>query len=181
MPDSPAAKAGLKQGDIILGFDGSAVGELRELPRLVADADAGDKVDVELWRDQQEKSLSVKIAKLEEPEKVAANDEAPAKSGGESVEPLGMELAKLTPDLRQQLDIPETVEGVVVMDVAAEGPAAEQGLQPGDVIQKVGSESVTTPAEVADLTEAAQADNRNAVLLLINRQGNELFVAVKVA
>jgi serine protease Do len=181
MPDSPAAKAGLKQGDIILGFDGSPVGELRDLPRLVADADAGDKVDVELWRDQEEKSVSVKIAKLEEPEKVAANDEAPAKSGGESVEPLGMELAKLTPDLRQRLDIPETVEGVVVIDVAAEGPAAEQGLQPGDVIQKVGSESVTTPAEVADLAEAAQADNRNAVLLLINRQGNELFVAVKVA
>ncbi len=67
------------------------------------------------------------------------------------------------------------------MDVAAESPAAEQGLRPGDVIERVGSEPVTTPEQVATLAKAAQAENRAAVLLLINRQGDSIFVAVKVA
>jgi serine protease Do len=183
LPDSPAAKGGLKQGDVILGFGGSAIGEMRDLPRVVAATNAGEKVDVEIWRDRKEHSVSIKIDKLQESDEVAANDEAPTptRPGGESVEPLGLELAALTPDLRQQLGIADDVDGVLVMDVAAEGPAAEQGLQPGDVIQQVGSEPVTTPEQVATLAKAAQAENRNAVLLLVNRQGDSIFVAVKVA
>jgi serine protease Do len=183
LPDSPAAAAGLKQGDIVLGFGGSAIDEMRDLPRIVAATAIGEKAEVQIWRDRREQSVDVTIAKLEEPDQVAANDEAPApaRPGAEAVEPLGLELAALTPDLRQQLGIADDVDGVVVMDVAAEGPAAEQGLRPGDVIEQVGSEPVTTPEQVATLAKAAQAENRNAVLLLVNRQGDSMFVAVKVA
>ena len=183
LPESPAAAAGLKQGDIILGFGGAAIDEMRDLPRVVAETEIGEKVDVEIWRDRQDQSVAVTIAKLQESDQVAANDEAPApaRPDAESVEPLGLDLAALTPELRQQLGIAETVDGVVVMDVAAEGPAAEQGLRPGDVIEQVGSEPVTTPAEVATLAKAAQSENRNAVLLLVNRQGDSMFVALKVA
>jgi serine protease Do len=183
LPDSPAALAGLKQGDIILGFGGTAIDEMRDLPRVVAETEVGEKVDVGIWRDRQDQSIAVTIAKLEESDQVAANDAtpAPARPGAESVEPLGLDLAALTPELRQQLGIPETVDGVVVMDVAAEGPAAEQGLRPGDVIEQVGSEPVTTPAEVATLAKAARSENRNAVLLLVNRRGDSMFVALKVA
>jgi serine protease Do len=163
LPDSPAAKAGLQQGDVILAFGDKPVDEMRDLPRVVAETAVGAKVDVKIWRDRQDRSVPVTIAKLQESDQVATNQqppESPAMPGAESVEPLGLQLATLTPELRQQLGIPETVDGVVVMDVAAEGPAAEEGLQPGDVIEQVGSEPVTTPAQVADLAKAAQAENR---------------------
>jgi len=183
MPDSPAAKAGLQRGDVILAFAGKAVDHLRDLPRLVAATPIGGKADVTLWRDHAKQTVTVEVAKLAD-EQVAANDdqpEAPAVPPADTVETLGLTLASLTPDLRQQFGIPETISGVVVTSVADDGPAAKRGLQPGDVIEQVGSDPVATPQQVAKLAKAAHAENRNAVLLLVNRQGDELFVAVEVA
>jgi serine protease Do len=183
MPDSPAAKAGLKAGDVILSFGGKAVDRLRDLPRLVAATPIGGKAEVTLWRDHAKQTVTVEVAKLAD-DQVAANDsqpEAPAASPADTVETLGLTLASLTPDLRQQFGIAETINGVVVTSVADGGPAAKRGLQPGDVIEQVGSDPVATPQQVASLAKAAHAENRNAVLLLVNRQGDELFVAVEVA
>ena len=183
MPDSPAAKAGLQRGDVILTFNGKAVDRLRDLPRLVAAAPIGGKAEVTLWRDRATQTVTVEVAKLAD-EQVAANDnqpEAPAAPAADSVETLGLTLASLTPDLRQQFGIAETINGVVVTSVADDGPAAKRGLQPGDVIEQVGSAPVATPQQVASLAKAARAENRDAVLLLVNRQGDELFVAVEVA
>jgi serine protease Do len=184
LPDSPAAKAGLRRGDIILAFGGQAVDELKDLPRLVAAARVGDKAEVEIWRDHEKQTVAVEIARLKD--EVAANDpragrDQPRPAGSESIEPLGLQLASLTPALRESLGIPAGVDGVVVTDVAEEGPAAAHGLRPGDVIEQVGSKPVTTPEQVASLAAAARAENRGAVLLLVNRQGDEIFVAVKLA
>jgi serine protease Do len=184
MADSPAAKAGLQRGDVILSFAGKAVDRLHDLPRLVASAPIGSKADVTLWRDHAEKTVTVEVAKLSDAQVVAdanANDNAPAAPAADSVETLGLTLTSLTPDLRQEFGIPETVAGVVVTAVADDGPAAKRGLQPGDVIEQVGSDPVATPEQVAKLAKAAHAENRNAVLLLVNRQGDEIFVAVDVA
>jgi serine protease Do len=183
MPDSPAAKAGLKAGDVILTFGGKAVDRLHDLPRLVAAAPVGGKAEVTLWRDHATQTVTVEVAKLAD-DQVAANDnqpEAPAAPASDAVETLGLTLASLTPDLRQQFGIADTINGVVVTSVADDGPAAKRGLQPGDVIEQVGSDPVATPQQVANLAKAAHAENRNAVLLLVNRQGDEIFVAVDVA
>jgi serine protease Do len=183
MPDSPAAKAGLKAGDVILSFGGKAVDRLHDLPRLVAAAPVGGKAEVTLWRDHATQTVTVEVAKLAD-DQVAANDnqpEAPVAPASDAVETLGLTLASLTPDLRQQFGIADTINGVVVTSVADDGPAAKRGLQPGDVIEQVGSDPVATPQQVANLAKAAHAENRNAVLLLVNRQGDEIFVAVDVA
>ncbi len=183
MPDSPAAKAGLQRGDVILSFAGKPVDRLHDLPRLVAATPIGGKAELTLWRDHATQSVTVEVAKLAD-EQVAANDtrpEAPAAPAADSVETLGLTLASLTPDLRQQFGIAETVDGVVVTSVAEDGSAAKRGLQPGDVIEQVGSAPVATPEQVANLAKTARAENRNAVLLLVNRQGDEIFVAVEVA
>ncbi len=183
MPDSPAAKAGLQRGDVILTFNGKAVDRLRDLPRLVAAAPIGGKAEVTLWRDHARQTVTVDVAKLAE-DQVAANDnqpEAPAAAAADLVETLGLTLASLTPDLRRQFGIAETINGVVITSVADDGPAAKRGLQPGDVIEQVGSAPVATPQQVASLAKAARAENRDAVLLLVNRQGDEIFVAVEVA
>ena len=186
VPDSPAAKAGLQRGDVILAFDGKPVDRLHDLPRLVAAAAIGGKADVTLWRDHAKQTVTVQVAKLTD-EAVAANDtgngndNSPSAPESDTVATLGLSLASLTPDLRQQFGIPDTVDGVVVTSVADNGPAAKRGLQPGDVIEQVGSDPVATPEQVAKLAKAAQAEKRNAVLLLVNRRGDELFVAVDVA
>jgi len=186
VPDSPAAKAGLQRGDVILAFDGKPVDRLHDLPRLVAAATIGGKADVTLWRDHAQQTVTVEVAKLAD-DAVAANDtgngndNAPSAPESDTVDTLGLSLASLTPDLRQQFGIPDNVDGVVVTSVADDGPAAKRGLQPGDVIEQVGSAPVATPQQVAKLAKAAQAEKRNAVLLLVNRQGDELFVAVDVA
>jgi serine protease Do len=184
IPDSPAAKAGLQRGDVILAFAGKPVDRLHDLPRLVAAAAIGGKAEVTVWRDRARQTVNVEVAKLAD-EQVAANDNnsdsTPPAAAADSVETLGLTLASLTPDLRQQFGIADTVGGVVVTSVADDGPAAKRGLQPGDVIEQVGSAPVATPAQVASLAKTARAENRNAVLLLVNREGDEIFVAVDVA
>jgi len=194
-PDSPASKADIKRGDVIVGFDSKPVKELRDLTRMVADTPVGQSASLEIWRDGAKQTVTVQIAKLNADQEAAnspADDNNPDDSDngdnggngtvvGQADPALGLSLARITPNARQQFDIPESVKGVVVTDVDADSPAAAQGIQAGDVIEQVAQKEVTTPGEVKTLTAAAREAHRNAVLLLVNRQGNELYVAVKFA
>jgi serine protease Do len=182
-PESPAAKAGLRKGDVIVGFNGQKVDALHDLTRLVADTRAGTKVDMKIWRDKKNETLTVEIAKLKAERIASAEDQPAADDGadGRAVKELGAKLAALTPDIRQQLDIPDEVKGVMITDVDSDGAAAEQGLQSGDIIVQVGQKPVATPADVAAIVDAAVEAKQEAVLLLVNHRGDELFVAVKVS
>jgi serine protease Do len=181
-PGGPAAAAGIQQGDVILSFDGQTVHETRELPRIVAETPAGKRVDVAVWREEQRKTLSLTVAQMKNESQVAsAND-----NGGDQNTPgtanrvLGVQLAELTSDMRQQLGLADDVKGVVVTDVDEQGPAAQQGLRQGDIIEKVSQHHVATPDEVDQLVQRAVRAKKPSVLLLVNRQGNEVFLAVKV-
>jgi serine protease Do len=181
-PNSPAARANLRKGDVIIGYNGQSVDNLHDLTRLVADTPAGRRADIVVWRDKSKATLHVEIAKLKPDQEEASTEApAPANADGTDVKALGARLAAITPETRQEMDIPDDVNGVVITDVDSDGSAAEEGLRPGDIIEQVGQKQVHTPAEVGAIVSAALAAKQDAVLLLVNREGSEVFVAVKVS
>jgi serine protease Do len=181
--DGPAEGAGIRQGDVILRFDGREVEEMRKLPRMVAETRIGKAVDVVVWRKKsgsyQEETLQVTLGELDD-EQVAALTAGPESSSDGTVDALGLELAQLTPELRAQYELSEEVEGVVITEVDAEGTAAEKGLVPGDVIAEVDQEEVRSPAEVAEMVAKAKEEGFRVVTLLVFRRGDPQWVAVKL-
>jgi len=176
-PKGPAAASGLHDGDVILSFDGKPVEELRDLPRLVAGATPGSDAKVRVWRDGAEKSLTVEIGKMpgEEP-RMAAHQPAEA-----SDRVLGLGLAKLTESERARLGLEEDVTGVLVMDVANDSKAAQQGIHAGDVIRKIDGLTVDSPSDVAEAVAKAEKAKRDAVVLLVSRGDDQRFVALSLA
>ncbi len=181
--DSPAERAKLKSGDVIVRFDGKPVEEMRDLPRLVAEVPAGTEVEIGIWRDRAERTVEVEIARLQEEQQVAVGN--PARPGADDSQPhsselLGLTLAAITPDLKERYGLGDAVHGVLVVEVDRDGPAAEQGIQAGDVIEKVAQSAVSSPADVEKLAREAQEAKQKALLLLLNRDGSTLFVAVRM-
>ncbi len=175
--DSPAAKADIRTGDVITEYNGKAVARMKDLPRLVAETKAKAKVNVKVWRDGEERVLSVVIASMPASE-IA---DSTAEQGGEGGGKLGLSLAPITPETRQQYRLPESSQGALIVGVRADSPAAKKGLRTGDVIKMVGQKPVSSPQDVVDQVNEAGAKHRNAVVLLIERSGDARFVAVDLA
>ncbi len=177
-PDSPAAEAKLKQGDVILDFDGKAIGELKDLTRAVAATKAGSKAEVTLWRGGHEQTLQVHIGKQELQQGQAEPGQAPGEPKAETNKQLGALVAPLTDPLRQQLGLAENAEGVAIVGLEPDGKAARQGLAVGDVIEQVDIKQIDSPRGLAQALDGA---GKGTVLMLINRGGAEQYVAVKLA
>nr|WP_306886278.1 Do family serine endopeptidase [Amorphus orientalis] len=185
--DGPAEAAGIEAGDVIVSFDGKRVPSMRDLPRMVADTEIGKEVDVVLLRKGEEVTIPVELGRLEEAEVAEAGettgsgeDEAEAEES-ETREVLGMTLSEITPELRDEYDLDESVEGVVVVGLDPSGPAAEKRVTEGDVIVEVAQETVATPADVAEKVESLTEDGRKTALLLLSNGTGELrFVAVRL-
>lgn len=181
-PDSPAAKADLQPGDVILAFNGSKVMEMRDLPRLVASADPGSKATLDILRQGHEKEISVEIGKLK-PEQVASNDNGDSSgNAGDSSESaaLGARLAVLTPEARLAFNLDDKTKGVVIVDLKDDSPLVDQGLKPGDVIERIGNSDVSDPAEIIRLAEAVKKSDKPVLVMLVNRDGRDHFIAVNL-
>jgi len=174
--DSPAERAGLRAGDVITAYDGHEITELRDLPRLVARTEAERRVDITVWRGGDERTLAVTIGRMPTGERVAGS--GAAERGEEAA--LGLTLETLTPDARERLGLADGREGVVVVGVDRDGPAASKGLRPGDVIRMVGQSPVSSPREVERQVAEALEQDREAVLLLVERDGESRFVPVAI-
>jgi serine protease Do len=179
--DGPAAAAGIAPGDIIVGFAGKPVERSRQLPRLVAATGAGNEVPLTLWRDGKAMPMKVTIGLLD-PRKLAA---APAPAAEEpapeaAVTALGLSLARITPQLRDRYRLGATANGVLVIAVADDAPAAEQGVAAGDIVAMVGRDTVATPEEVVEKIAAARQAQRRSILLRLERKGAGRYVAVPV-
>jgi serine protease Do len=165
-PKSPAAKAGIKQGDIIVSAGGHSIKTVHDLPRLVAATPPGQQLALKVLRDGKQVSLEAAVAQMPENLQQVAG----ARGAEEEATSLGLRLSSIGPELRSKYRIPKDVEGVVVTQVAADSPAAELGIQAGDVIMSLQA--------ARDLKQAAAKGN---VLLLLNRHGQSQFVGLSVS
>ncbi len=159
--DSPADKGGLERGDVIVSYDGHTVEENADLPLLVANTKVGTKVPIDVVRDGKTRTLTVEIAKLDEPE--VASGPAAAKRGK-----WGMALRDLTPDERDRMQL-KAGEGVIVAGVRPDSPAADAGVREGDVILEVNRTPVKTVDEVKKAIVTVAEDKP---LLLLLRRNN---------
>lgn len=180
----PAAEAGIVAGDVILEFDGQAVNAMHELPRMVADEHIGKEVQVKILRKGKEQIVTVKLGRLEDATAAADAGTPPADNPTPPTVitgPLGLTLSDLSPSIRTQFGIKDTVSGVVVTGVADGSAAAEKRLQAGDVIVEIAQEPVATPDDVNKRIDQLKKDGRkSALLLLANKDGDLRFVAVKI-
>ena len=171
-PKSPAEKAGLKSGDVIVEFNGKKVTDSRHLKLEVARAKPGESVPVKLIRDGATKRLELTVKELPGTEHLAKADSRPSKDEGTLN---GVSVADPDRATRQQFDLPDTIKGVVVTDVNPDSAAAEAGLRPGDVIQEINRHAVKSADEAVQLTE--KTDSKKT-LLRVWRNGGSLFVVV---
>jgi serine protease Do len=182
--DGPAEKAGIQAGDVVVTFDGRAVDEMRKLPLMVAETAVDKVVDVVIWRQGKQITLSVTVGELEESEaQVAAlsdTTEEPAPDASEALKALGLSLAEISKELREQFKLGEDASGVVVTEVMPDGPAAEKGLLAGDVIVEVDQKTVSVPGDVARQVSEARANGYRVVTLLVYRNGDFQWIALRI-
>jgi serine protease Do len=167
--DGPAAKAGLKSGDIVLEFDGKKIRDMNELPRIVAATPVGKSVSLKMLRDGKVQDVEVSVGRLAD-----TGDEADKKNGEDK---LGIAVRELTRDLANRMGLKET-QGVVVTGVKSGSLAEEAGILPGDIVREVSGRSINT---LADYEAAIRAVKKGDVVrFLLRRGGGNHFLAIRV-
>ncbi|MCF8004651.1 MAG: Do family serine endopeptidase [Chromatiaceae bacterium] len=174
---TPAEAAGISSGDVILEAAGERMEEYRDLTKLIAGIDAGEKINLVLFRSGQTLTLPVTIGEM------PSEDMAQAASGNEPAgdEPrIGLYLAPLTPELRAERGLAADASGVLVAQVAPGSPAQMAGIKAGSLISMVGQQPVTQPSQVVEAVKQAAAAERPSVLLRVEQDGEQRFVAVPI-
>jgi serine protease Do len=172
-PDSPAEKAGIKSGDVILEVDGKKVTDSRHLKLEVARFHPGQDVPVKVLRDGSTKTFEVTVREMPGTERLSKNDSREKSDENGTLN--GVTVADLDRGARQQFDLPNNVKGVVITEVAPDSASAEAGLRPGDVIQEINKKPVRSAEEAVKMTE--KTDNKTT-LLRVWRNGGSHFIVV---
>ena len=192
VPGGPAQKAGVQAGDVVVAVNGQPVTSPNEMTREIAKIPAGDVAHLDLFRDGKERTLDIHTGLRPSEEQLARNG-GPGGDGGDDdsnpatphVNPaapiLGMNLAPLTPAMRQRFNLGDTVHGVIVEGVKGASDAGEKGLKGGDVIVRAGDREVATAADVSAAVTEWKKAGRTSIPLAINRSGRTLYVPIKIA
>jgi serine protease Do len=169
---SPADRAGLRQGDVILAFNGKKIEDANVLPRLVAATKPGERATLEVFRNGKRERVDVTVGESPNETTASAGGKPQAKPAAEA---LGLAVAELPPEGRKALGVDY---GLVVQDVAPNGPAARSPLQPGDVIVAVGQDRFKSVEEFKKLVEKHRKGD--SVALLVRRGEGALYVPLEV-
>ena len=179
--DGPAEAAKIEAGDVILKFDGRDIGEMRRLPRIVAETPVEKTVDAVIWRDKEEMTLSVTVGELDEKEpQVASRTRGGGKEQEETFDAFGLTLAEVTPGLRERFELGDDAKGVIVTRVDEGGLAAEKGIRAGDVIVEVNQDEVDSIDSVRESIGKARQEGKKTILFLLEGQGGLRFVALRI-
>ncbi len=176
--DSPAAKAGVRPGDIVTGFGGKPITTAKDLSRAVAATEAGGHRILDIMRDGKQVELPVDIGKAKP---TLASADAP--THGESavqVPALGLKLATLDAQARTHLGVATDASGALIVGVDGSKDASDKGLRPGDLITRVNQQQVSAPGDVVRAVEQAAKDHRKAVLLMVERNQEQRFVVIEM-
>jgi serine protease Do len=176
---SPAEKAGIKQGDVILEYDGKTVEDTGHLRNMVSRTPINTKVKVSILRQKKEIDTEVLIAEL--PKKIAESssrtpDETPDEEE-ESGALTGLVVREITPDIARQLGIDEQEKGVIAIKVDSDSRVYEAGIRPGDMILQINQKNIASLENYKQAVSKIKAKDR--VLLLIRRKGEDLFVTIR--
>jgi serine protease Do len=177
-PGGPAEAAGIETGDLITGFDGQPIHEMRDLPRIVAETEIGKETDIVIVRSGKEKTLRIKVAKLAETAKTVEKKKAMSPPAMEKTQVLGLDLVTITAEVRDHFKLDKSAEGVLVADVAPSSAAADKGVRPGDIVVEAGQKPVKTPKDVVTAVDATKKAGRKSILLRLSNAGDLRFVVV---
>jgi serine protease Do len=188
-PGTPAAKAGLQQGDVIVRVNGRDVNPDQTVSYIVANSSVGTRVPLEIIRGGRRQTVNVQVGQRPTEEELAKQlggeddqglnpEQSPATPGSTA---LGLSLQQLTPQIARTLNLPTGARGVVVATVDPNSDASDKGLQRGDLIISVNPQLVTSPAQVQAAVDAARRAGRTNVLLLVKRgTAPEAFVGIEI-
>jgi S1-C subfamily serine protease len=174
--DGPAAKAGLKVGDVITAVNGTPVDDVNSFRLQVAGFAPGTTVHLKVDRNGQNLDLSVTLSEFNLEAENRGGAEGNLPGGGEKGALKGVSVQVLTPDLRQELQTPEGTQGVVITEVDPDSAASAAGLQQGDIIVQVNRKPVTTVSEFNSAVNAGAS--RESTLLLVKTGPGTRFVVV---
>ena len=179
--NSPSAEAGLKQGDVILAFNGQDISKLRDLPHDVADNAPGTKATLTVWRDAKQQQVPVTLGEMPNNPQVASAEKEGQPGEEDHANAMGLHLAPLTNEERSALNLGRSVHGVVITGVDNGSLADDLGLSRGDVIMSINQQPVTSPNQAAErLHEIAKSPSKSA-LLLLNRHGVTQYLGVQLS
>jgi S1-C subfamily serine protease len=174
---SAADRAGLKRGDVILALNGNVISDPNSFRNEIAATPPGRTIILRIWREGNEQELRPTLGELSPEERPArpTQEGSPPPSGSDTGK-LGIAVQPLTPALARELGINPDTQGLVVLEVDPLGPAAEAGIQRGDVIEQVNQQPVRSVAEFRSLVERSAKD---PLLLLVNHRGTTIFVTIR--
>jgi serine protease Do len=178
-PDSPAAAAGIKEGDVVTEFNGKPIDDSRHLRLLVAQTAPKTKATVKLLRDGKERTLSVTLSELPVEEQDLFSQAQPGGKSRPAEEPQleGFVLDELSPQIRRQLDVPPNISGALITDVTPGSAAFSAGLRPGDLIVEVNRQPVKSAEEASEALQRVRADS---VLLRVWSQGGLRYAVLNL-
>jgi serine protease Do len=178
-PKSPSEKAGIKTGDLITAVNGKKISDARELRLMIGSMAPGTKVQIEINREGQNKTLNVDLAEMpagvaEEGTETAPEEKAPPEKATVFG---GVAVADISDDVRTALNLPKDIQGAVIADIDADSPAAKAGLREGDVIQEVNKQPVKSAKDLVAISKKLKPTEK--ILIRVYSQGRSGFVALE--